>query len=150
MRIEAFLKQSLLFEVSRASRLVDRHLAGILQAGDLHFMEALVLLAIFFDDPQGVKPSQLSETLCTTRGNTSHCISSLEAKGFIRRRIDADDARSFQLFLRPQGRVQAMHVIRALDKLQRDFETLIGSAKLAAACHAVKGMEQICAEIAAK
>lgn len=150
MRIETFLKQSLLFEVNRASRLMDRHMSRILGSGDLHLMEALVLVAIFFEDPRGLKPSQLSEAMCTTRGNISHCISSLEAKGLIRRRIDAEDARSFQLFLKPQGRAQAMQAIRALDGLQRDFEASLGAAKLTAACGIVKRAEQICASAAEK
>jgi DNA-binding MarR family transcriptional regulator len=108
-------------------------------------MEALALVAIFFEDPRGVKPSQLSEAMSTTRGNISHCISSLEAKGLIRRKVDADDARSFQLFLKPQGRVEAMRVIRALDRLQRDFEKSLGAPKLAAACGTIQKAEQICA-----
>lgn len=148
MRIETFLKQSLLFEVNRAARLMDRHMSRILGSSNFHLTEALVLVAIFFEDPQGVRPSQLSEAMSTTRGNISHCISSLEAKGFIRRRIDSDDARSFQLFLKPQGRTQAMQAIRVLDRLQRDFETSLGSAKLSAACGVVKRAEQICANAA--
>jgi DNA-binding MarR family transcriptional regulator len=48
-----------------------------------------------------VKPSYLAETFQTTRGNVSHCISSLEAKGLSRRRIDAEDARALELVLEP-------------------------------------------------
>jgi DNA-binding MarR family transcriptional regulator len=150
MRIETFLKQSLLFEVNRAARLMERHMSRIFGSGDFHLMEALVLVAIFFEDPRGVKPSQLSEAMSTTRGNISHCVSSLEAKGLIRRRIDADDARSFQLLLKPQGRAQAMQAIRALDRLQREFETNLGTAKLTATCGVVKQAEQICANAAEK
>jgi DNA-binding MarR family transcriptional regulator len=61
----------------------------------------LVLAAIFFEKKGGVKPSYLAETLQTTRGNVSHCISSLEAKGLLRRRIDAEDARALELVLEP-------------------------------------------------
>ena len=145
MRIETFLKQSLLFEVTRASRSFDRHIARIFQAGELNFLEALVLVAIFFESPKPVKPSRLAETLCTTRGNISHCISSLEAMGFVRRRLDPGDARSFHLLLRPLGRQHALRVIKILDNMQRDFEAQLGPAKLANALEIVRRIEKICA-----
>ena len=148
MRIATFLQQSLPFEVTRASRSLDRHIARIFQTEDLNFMAALVLVAAFFEHPKRVTPSQLAETLGTTRGNVSHCIASLEAKGFLQRRIDPDDARSFHLLLRPQGKKHAMQVIRTLDQMQKEFETRLGTAKLAAALDIVKRVEQICSEIA--
>jgi DNA-binding MarR family transcriptional regulator len=149
MRIEAFLKQSLPFEVTRTSRNFDRHIARIFQKEELTFLAALALVSIFFEHPKTVTPSQLAETLCTTRGNVSHCISSLEAKGFIHRRIDPDDARSFHLLLRPQGKKHAMQVIRTLDRMQKDFESRLGTAELAAALDIVKRVDEICADIAA-
>lgn len=148
MRIETFLQQSLPFEVTRASRSLDRHIARIFQAQDLNFMAALVLVAAFFEHPKTITPSQLAETLGTTRGNVSHCVSSLEAKGFIQRRIDPGDARSFHLLLRPQGKKHAMQVIRTFDQMQKEFETRLGTAKLTAALDIVKRVEQICSEIA--
>lgn len=124
-------------------------MARIFQAGELTFLEALIVVTAFFESPKTVKPSQLAETLCTTRGNVSHCISSLEAKGFIQRRIDPNDARSFHLSLRPQGRKYAMQVIRALDEMQREFEARLGATKLTVALEIIKRVEQICADIAA-
>ena len=56
-------------------------------------------------------------------------IAALEAKGFILRRIDPDDARSFHLVLRPQGKKCAMQVIRTFDRMQKDFEKRIGAAE---------------------
>src|SRR5258708_29534158 len=122
MRIEAFLQQSPLFEINRASRKFASSLNGILGSGDTNFLEALVLLSILFEEPNTVGPSQLADVLSTTRGNIGHCISSLEAKGLLRRRIDPEDARGFQLFIKPQGRKCAMGAMRTLDELQRQLE----------------------------
>jgi len=66
----------------------------------------MVLAAMFFEAPRPVMPSQLAETLEPTRGNVSHCVSSLEAKGLLQRKIDPEDARAYQLTLKPQAEVR--------------------------------------------
>src|ERR1700744_6366419 len=104
MRIESFLLQSPVFQASRIARRMEASLNTILREEGLTFFESLVLAAIFFESKSGFKPSALAETFQTTRGNISHCVSSLEAKGLVRRRIDPDDARAFQLVLLPAGK----------------------------------------------
>jgi DNA-binding MarR family transcriptional regulator len=111
----------------------------------LTFFESLVLAAIFFEKKGGVKPSNLAETFETTRGNVSHCISSLEAKGLVRRRIDAEDARALQLVLLPAGRKRAVRVAGILDRMQRDFEEKVGAAKLEAMVEELHSVEELCA-----
>src|SRR5580698_10290092 len=123
MRIDAFLRESPMFEVNRASRRFDGLAARVLQSDGLSFLEGLVLAAIFFEAPEPVKPSHLAATFGTTRGNVSHCVSSLEAKGLLQRRIDPEDARAYLLTLKPQGKRCALHVIAAFDKLQGVFES---------------------------
>ena len=130
MRIDAFLHESPMFAVSRAARRFDALGARALAADDLSFLEGLALAALFFEAPRLVKPSQLAETFGTTRGNVSHCISSLEAKGLLQRKIDPEDARAYQLALKPQGKRCAVRVIAALDRLQREFEGEIGKSAL--------------------
>jgi DNA-binding MarR family transcriptional regulator len=94
MRIEPFLRQSPIFQASRIARRMEASLNLVLRDEEVTFFESLVLAAIFFEKKAGVKPSYLAETFQTTRGNVSHCISSLEAKGLVRRRIDSEDARA--------------------------------------------------------
>jgi DNA-binding MarR family transcriptional regulator len=72
----------------------------------------------------------LAETFGTTRGNVSHCISSLEAKGLLQRKIDPQDARAYQLTLKPEGKRCALRVIGAFDKLQKEFEREVGKTAL--------------------
>jgi DNA-binding MarR family transcriptional regulator len=80
--------------------------------------------------PRQVKPSQLAQTFGTTRGNISHCISSLEARGLLQRTIDPNDARAYLLNLQPLGKKAALRVIAAFDKLQREFEDEVGKSAL--------------------
>ena len=77
MRIDAFLRESPMFAVNRTARRFEALASHVLSADSLGFLEALVLAALFFEAPRQVKPSQLAETFATSRGNLSHCISSL-------------------------------------------------------------------------
>jgi DNA-binding MarR family transcriptional regulator len=145
MRIEAFLQQSPMFAISRAARSMDALASRALAADGLNFLEGLTLAAIFFHEPELARPSQLAETLVTTRGNISHCISSLEVRGFLQRAIDPDDARSYRLALKPQGKKCAMRVIRVFDRLQAQFERSLGKKELAGTLAAIRQLEALAA-----
>jgi DNA-binding MarR family transcriptional regulator len=146
MRIDAFLNQSPIFAVNRASRKFDSFAAHARGTDGLNFLEGLVLAATFFEEPKPVKPSQLAEAFSTTRGNVSHCLSSLEGKGLLSRKIDPADARAYQVVLKPQGRKCALRVIRAYDQLQREFEKEIGLGTLGETLKTIRKIEAVFAE----
>ena len=146
MRIAAFLDQSPMFAVNRAARRFEALAAQSLAEDGLSFLEGLALAAVFFEAPRPVRPSQLAEAFATTRGNVSHCLSSLEARGLVQRRIDPEDARAYLLTLKPQGKRCALRVIAALDKLQRQFETAIGKNKLDAMLLSLRTLDEVCEE----
>ena len=141
MRIDAFLRESPMFAVNRAARRFEALAGRALAQDELGFLESLVLAALFFESPRQVKPSQLAETFSTTRGNLSHCVSSLEARGFLQRRIDPEDARAYLLSLRPQGRRCALRVIAALDHLQKEFENELGKSALGEMLRCLRKLE---------
>ncbi len=141
MRIEAFLRESPMFTVKRAARYFDRLAAEAFSADDLGFMEGLLLAAIFFGAPRSINPSLLAETFATTRGNVSHAISSLEAKGLVQRRIDPADARGTLLALKPAGKKSALRVIAAFDRMQQKFEQKVGKTALKSALDVIRALE---------
>ncbi|HZL50762.1 MAG TPA: MarR family winged helix-turn-helix transcriptional regulator [Terracidiphilus sp.] len=141
MRIDAFLHESPMFAVNRAARRFEALTTRVLAADSLGFLEGLVLAAMFFESPRLIKPSQLAETFGTTRGNVSHCVSSLEAKGLLQRKIDPEDARAYLLTLKPQGKRCALRVIGAFDKLQKEFEEEIGKTALSEMLKAIRKLE---------
>jgi DNA-binding MarR family transcriptional regulator len=145
MRIDAFLNESPMFAVNRAARRFESLSTHVLAGDSLGFLEGLVLAALFFEAPRPVKPSQLAETFATTRGNVSHCVSSLEAMGLLQRKIDPGDARAFLLTLKPQGRRSALHVIAAFDRLQREFEVEVGKERLGEMLKAIRKLEALSA-----
>jgi DNA-binding MarR family transcriptional regulator len=146
MRIDAFLNESPMFAVNRSARRFEALAMQVFAVDDLGFLEGLVLAALFFEAERAVKPSHLAETFGTTRGNVSHCISSLEAKGLLLRKIDPEDARAYLLTLKPQGKKCAVRVIGAFDKLQRKFEQEIGKLSLAELLMGLRKLEALCGE----
>jgi DNA-binding MarR family transcriptional regulator len=145
MRIDAFLHESPMFAVNRAARRFESLTTQVLAGDDLSFLEGLVLAAMFFEAPRLVKPSQLAETFATTRGNISHCVSSLESKGLLQRKIDPDDARAYLLTLKPQGKKCAMRVIGTFDKLQKIFEDEVGKTALREALKTLRQLDALSA-----
>jgi len=143
MRINAYLKESPMFAVSRAARRFDALATRALAADELSFLEGLILAAIFFEAPRRIKPSELAETFGTTRANVSHIVSALEAKGLLLREIDASDARAYLLALKPSGRRCALRVIQIFDSLQDAFEKEAGKRALGEAIRLVKSLEQL-------
>lgn len=143
MRIQAFLRESPMFAVKRAARHFDRVAAEAFAADDLGFMEGLILTAIFFEAPRLIKPSDLAETFSTTRGNVSHAISLLEAKGLVQRKIDPSDARAYLLALKPPGKKCAVRVIAAFDKMQQGFEQRVGRPMLTKALEVIRALESV-------
>ena len=148
MRIETYLKQSPVYQIHRAARILTASMGRLLADRQVNLLEALVLVSVFFEDPRPVQPSRLAETFSTTRGNISHCVSGLEAKGLLRRQIDPEDSRAFHLALKPQGRKCAMELIRVLDHLQRQLERRIGTNEIDTALSVIQGVERVCGSLA--
>jgi len=148
MRIDAFLEESPMFAVNHAARRFESLAGNALSADHLNFLEGMILAAMFFESPAAVKPSQLAEAFGTTRGNVSHCLSSLEAMGHLQRKINPEDARAYQLTLKPQGKKCAVRVIGVFDKLQRAFEKEIGKTALSETLMALRKLEALSMSLA--
>jgi DNA-binding MarR family transcriptional regulator len=146
MRIESFLQQSPIFQASRVARRMEASLNAALRQEQLTFSESLMLAAIFLEKKR-VRPSELARTFETTRGNVSHTISSLEAKRLVRRRIDPEDARGFQLELEPAGRRRAARVAGILDRMQSEIEREIGAGKLETVLRQMDVIEKLCTRL---
>ena len=148
MRIEAFLRQSPIVQASRTARRMEASLNLVLKGEDVTAFEALVLAALFFETSGAIKPSALAAAFETTRSNVSHCISSLEAKGLVRRKIDPTDARAVQLVLRPLGKRRATRVVGIVDQMQRQLEAGIGVDRLEGMIRQMSEVEELCSRVA--
>jgi DNA-binding MarR family transcriptional regulator len=148
VRIESFLKQSPIFQVNRIARKMGASLNQILEGEGLTAVESLLLAAIFLEKKAVIQPSRLAQTFETSRGNVSHCLSSLEAKGLVQRRIDPEDARAFRLVILPKGKRQAARVVGILDRMQQHFEQTVGVADLQVMLEQMCRVEELCARLA--
>ena len=148
MKIEAFLRQSPIVQASRVARRMEASLNLVLKGEEVTAFEALVLAALLFEKRGAINPSALAQAFETTRSNVSHCLSSLEARGLVRRKIDPEDARAVQLVLRPQGKRQAARVVGIMDQMQRHLERGIGAAKLETMIRQMGEVEELCTRLA--
>jgi DNA-binding MarR family transcriptional regulator len=148
MRIGRFLEESPLFAITKAARVLESSLNRALRGEDLTFLQGLVLVAVFFEDPVMVSPSQLAGSFSTTRGNMSHCLSSLEARGLVKRQIDREDARVFRISIRPDGKKRAMRLIRTFDGLQNRLERDMGARNVRQTLANIGRIETLCLELA--
>jgi DNA-binding MarR family transcriptional regulator len=121
MRIEKFLKSSPVFGIYIAYDRVVRRFQARLAAEDLHFIQALMLTGILFED-RAVRPSEFAETFGCSRSNISHAIRSLEKKGLIDRQLSRQDARAYLITLTKAGRKKAAQLVRIFDVTQSEFE----------------------------
>ena len=148
MRIEAFLRQSPIVQAGRIARSMEASLNRVLKDEQVTAFEALVLAALFFEPQGAIKPSALADAFETTRSNVSHCVSSLEAKGLVQRKIDPEDARAVQLVLRTQGKRRAARVVGIMDQMQRQLEGEIGAPKLEGMIQQMSEVEELCSRMA--
>ncbi|MEN6608962.1 MAG: MarR family transcriptional regulator [Bryobacteraceae bacterium] len=139
-----------MFAVTKAARALDASLDHALKGEGLTFFQGLVLAAIFFEDPAMASPSQLAEAFSTTRGNMSHCLSLIEARGFVRRQVDQDDARVFRIAIKPEGKKCALRLIRTFDGLQNGLERELGVRTVRQTLRTIGRIEALCETLTAK
>lgn len=128
MRIEKYLEQSPAFALNAAYEAVIPSLNKILKNEGVNLLQGLVLTALFFEGQEDITPSQLSAQFKTSKGNMSHILSHLEYQGWIKRTVDPSDARKFSIELKPEGKKKAIALIKIYDRLQSNFEKVLGEA----------------------
>jgi DNA-binding MarR family transcriptional regulator len=126
MKIKKYLEQSPVFSINAAYERIIPRLNRQLKEENLNLLQGLVLTALFFEQQKEVSPSQLADLFQTSRGNMSHILSHLEAKGWVKRVVHDKDARQFQIELKADGRKKALSLIRFYDQLQESFEKELG------------------------
>ena len=150
MRIRSYLQESPLFAITKTARILEANLNRALQDEDLTFLQGLVLVAVFLEDPAMVSPSELADGFSTTRGNMSHCLSSLEARGLVKRQIDPGDARILRISIRQEGRKRAMRLVRTFDRIQHLMERELGAKNISQTLASIARIEALSLEMAAR
>jgi hypothetical protein len=138
MRIDAFLQQSPMFAVNKAARRFESLATEVFAADGLNFLEGLVLAAMYFEAPRPVKPSQLAETFANDAGQCEPLRFVARGHGFFAEKIDPEDARAYQLTLKPLGKKSAVRVIGVSTSCKGSFEREIGKTALGEMLKAIR------------
>ena len=121
MRIESFLRTSPIFAVYTGYSQIVGQFQHQLNAEEVHFIQALILTGIFFEE-RAVRPTELAQTLKSSRSNISHALRALEKRGWIERTTDPADARAYYFQLTKSGRKKALRLIKIFDHTQTALE----------------------------
>ena len=127
MKIQKYLELSPIFAINSVYEAVIPHFNKRLKKEGVHFLQGLVLTALFFENNPEVTPSALATLFRTSRGNMSHIVSHLESKGWVRRNLNPQDARQFHIELKAEGRKKAIALIKIYDQVQELFEKELGA-----------------------
>jgi DNA-binding MarR family transcriptional regulator len=144
MQIREYVKKSLLFAIAANYDAVWRDFNARLRKEHCNFLEAMILIALFFETremrktgtdaaplaPVRVRPAVLASIFGTTRANLSHGITRLERTGLLKRLLVEGDARGYELVLKPDGKRAALRLIEAVDRLERHFESELGAGEV--------------------
>lgn len=118
--------------IKRCAALVEQRLESCLAEFDLSLWEFDMLATLRrAGAPYRLSPTELFSTLMVTSGTMTHRLKSLEAKGWIERVPNAQDARSMLVQLTSKGRTLIDRAIEAHIDNERQILSALPAAALA-------------------
>ena len=122
MKIKKYLQDSPIFALYEVSNVLTSSLNLQLSKEDLSFTQALVLVAVLLDEKTKITPGEIAKGLGISKASLSQILSNLESRGFLKRTIKEDDARSLCLSLSTLGLKKANRIVKFLDSFELDLE----------------------------
>lgn len=129
MKIDRYLRESPFVALNTVYEAVITDINRRLKNEGVNLLQGLVLTALLFEDSETTTPSQIATIFQTSRANVSHMVSHLEAKGWVKRTVNKNDARQFHLSLKPEGRKLALRLVKFYDSIQNRIEDSMGQQK---------------------
>ncbi|TDJ06158.1 MAG: MarR family transcriptional regulator [Deltaproteobacteria bacterium] len=130
MKIKKYLKDSPIFSIFDLHQSLLQTSTPLLKKEGLSFMQSLVLITILLEGKSVTTPSQLCQALNLSKAGISHIISNLESKGFLKRMVKEEDARSLKLILTQPGIRKANKLVKILDLFEKGLEEDLGIQRL--------------------
>jgi DNA-binding MarR family transcriptional regulator len=141
---------TIVYSLRKIYRHVSRVLENKLAGYDLTLPQWHFLTEIANDD--GLGQSDLTNRVGVSPSTTVSALRVLERRGFVRRQIDSDDARSFRIYITPEGKrlrkgvrpvllevdalitaglseVEARHLHPILDKIMSNLRTALNETE---------------------
>ena len=129
MKISKYLKDSPVFALYETSSALNSSLNSHLKKEEITFIQGLVLVAILLDEKNHITPGEISKGLGISKTSLSQILSNLEARGYLKRILREDDARSLSISLSNLGLKKANKIVKFLDSFELDLEKKINLRK---------------------
>ena len=129
MKIKKYLEDSPIFALYEVSNVLTSSLNLQLSKEDLSFTQALVLVAVLLDEKTKITPGEIAKGLGISKASLSQILSNLESRGFLKRTIKEDDARSLSISLSTIGLKKANRIVKFLDTFELDLEKKLNLRK---------------------
>lgn len=128
MKIRKFVHESPLVGIMAAQLQLNRVLVKRFSAIDLSYLEAMVLVTIFFEGNRKIGPSEIARSLFYPLPRVSTAISNLQSNGLITRALLDDDSRKYSIALSSKGKNKASKAVGIFDSLQGSIEESLGTS----------------------
>jgi DNA-binding MarR family transcriptional regulator len=129
MRIEKFLEQSAIFNLSVAYDEIIGDFQKKLAKEQVHLLQAFILTGLFFED-KPVRPTVLAASFSASKSNISHSLRSLERRLLIERKSSDEDARAYFFTLTKEGKKKVPRLIKIFDSVQNKLEAEVGGKRI--------------------
>lgn len=130
LKLEKFVNESATISLIFNGLRLQKELNSVLAEYELTLNHALIMLSIFFEPEKSIRSNELTGLIPMTKGNISHCTSSLEQKKFISRKMIQKDLRGFEFSLTAKGQKQCISLIKLFDKIESDCDKKFNAQKL--------------------
>lgn len=130
LKLEKFINESATISLIFNGLRLQKELNSSLKEYDITLNHALIMLSIFFEPEKTIRSNEIIALIPMTKGNISHCTSSLEQKKLVSRKVIPDDLRGFEFSLTAKGQKQCLSLIKIFDKVESDCDKKFSAQKL--------------------
>jgi DNA-binding MarR family transcriptional regulator len=130
LKLEKFVNESATISLIFNGLRLQKELNSALSEYELTLNHALIMLSIFFEPEKTIRSNELTGLIPTTKGNISHCTSSLEQKKLISRKMIQNDLRGFEFSLTAKGQKQCISLIKFFDRIETDSDKKYSAQRL--------------------
>ena len=99
-----------------------KSLQSNLKTKDFNLNEALVLLALFFENSGQATPGELAQCLHLKKDQISHSLRSLESQDLIQKKLAPSDGRKNLIQITSMGKKKGADLIKIFDAAETNYE----------------------------
>ncbi len=114
-----------------AWEVVQRRMLEALRSAGFDDLDAPHLRLLQYPGPQGLRPSELAARLGMSKQAVNYMLGELEARGYLARRPDPDDARLRRIELTARGETVGRTMRAAVAEVEREWAERVGAERFA-------------------